>query len=156
MSIRMMVTKAIASPECLAKLIQIPASCLLGAGVLWWVADRSGGDRGRAVIHITEPDVEIAIDSNTFRVDERRRAPIEYDLPAGQHVLLMRRGEEVLCREEFQVVPGKDTILTAYSAMREAPTPPAASPNGAIAGGATPPNTIAATATKKRRPHSCD
>src|SRR4051794_29432728 len=91
----------------LAKSIQWAAAGLLGVAASWWVVEHVGDPKGTAVVHVTEPGVEVAVGDRTFRVEGRTYAPLVCELPAGRHVLRMSRGARVLYREVFTLGRGE-------------------------------------------------
>src|SRR3954453_13556038 len=74
-------------------------SCLLGGSMLWWVAAHAGPPRNEVIVHVTEPDVEVAVGDHVFRLQEWTEGPIACELPPGPHTLRMRRGHRVLYEE---------------------------------------------------------
>jgi hypothetical protein len=97
----------------LAQLAALP----LGGGVLFWVAQHSGPSTATVVVHVTETDVVVNLDSQTFRVDEYTGIPIVCELPAGKHRLTMTHGEDVVHDEIFALEGGEDRILTAWHSL---------------------------------------
>jgi hypothetical protein len=95
-------------------LAEILAAFGFGGGVLCWVAAHSGSDQGVAIIHVADENVDVHVGSRTFHIVERDYNPILCELPAGRHTLLMKRGELVLCREEFVLDRGGEIVLTAW------------------------------------------
>ncbi|HEV3165090.1 MAG TPA: hypothetical protein VGZ22_13780 [Isosphaeraceae bacterium] len=106
----------------LGKLARTSAAGLLGAAVLGWVADHTQPDEGTAFVHVTEPDVQVSIGDRTYTVAGTQLAPIECGLPPGRHTLVMSRLGEVLYREDFEVSPGSQVILTAWQERAGTPT----------------------------------
>lgn len=93
--------------------------CLgLTAGILGFVAVRSGPRTGEVIVHVTEPGVTIRIGDLTVRVEDVPNAPYELELPVGGHALVVSRDDRELYREEFQVRSGQSVILTAYDPTR--------------------------------------
>jgi hypothetical protein len=62
----------------------------------------------------TDEDVDIQVGDRSFNIAERTYTPILCELPAGRHTLVMTRGGQVLCREEFVVGRGEEIVLTAW------------------------------------------
>src|SRR5262245_14441684 len=82
--------------------------------ILGFVAAHSGPQECEAVIHVTEADVEVSLDSLSFRVDSWTDEPILCSLRGGRHVLRMTRGDRTLYEESFTVRAGEDVVLTAW------------------------------------------
>jgi hypothetical protein len=95
-------------------LAEVVASFVFGGAVVCWVAGHAGPEEGLALIHVTEGNVDVHIGDHTFHIDDRRYGPIECTLGPGRHTLLMKRGDEVLCREEFDLERGGEIVLTAW------------------------------------------
>lgn len=95
------------------------AACLLGVGVLWWVAAHAGPSRGEVIVHVTEPDVEVVVGGHVFRFDEWPERPVACELPVGSHTLRMWRGRRLLYEESFVVPRGENVVLTAWSSHRD-------------------------------------
>ena len=85
---------------------------VLGLAILGWIIEQSG-PRGTAIVHVIEPDVEVIVGGRSF-FEDRPFAVIECPLPAGRHVLRMKRGDRILYEEWFTIRRGEDVILTAY------------------------------------------
>lgn len=92
---------------------------LLAGGALAWVVVQSGPTEATAVIHVTEPNVVVSVDDRDFSVEGYGEDPIVVDLPAGEHVLEMRRGAETLYREDFEISGGDSLVLTAWASREE-------------------------------------
>jgi hypothetical protein len=86
-------------------------SCLLGGTVLWWVVNHVGPTRGTVLVHVYVPNVEVTVGDRTYQVKDRLDVPIERELPAGQYLLRMRRGDQVLYEEWFTVDRGDNVVL---------------------------------------------
>ena len=93
------------------------AASLLGGATCWYVAAHSGPKTGTAIVHVTEVDVVVTLDSVSFLVDEWRNAPIVCELPAGEHRLTMTRGTTELHSELFTLEEGGEVVLTAWSSV---------------------------------------
>jgi hypothetical protein len=76
----------------LAKLLQWTAAVLLGVAVTWWVVEHAGDNTATAVVHLTEPGVDVVVGDQTFRAEECPRSPLVCELPAGRHELRVSRG----------------------------------------------------------------
>ena len=110
----------------LMQIARCAAAIPLGIAPLWWLADHAGPSDGTAVVHVVEPDVEVTVGDIRYRIERRSYQPIVCELPAGSHVLEMRRGAEVLHRETFEVERGGSIVLTAWrssGAVEGAPNP---------------------------------
>jgi hypothetical protein len=91
---------------------------------LWQVAERAGPPGCDAIVHVTEPDVEIRLDNTSYRVDGWMRTPFVFKLHSGHHTLSMQRGRQLLQELEFSLSPGETTILTAQDSSRVRPARP--------------------------------
>jgi hypothetical protein len=107
------------------------AGSLLGLGILGWAAVHSGPTRGEVVVHVTEPDVEVEVGGRTFRIEDRRHAPIVCELTPGWHDLVMRRRGRVLHEESFELRAGMSVVLTAWDPNRDRAGPDRRRPGGA-------------------------
>lgn len=92
----------------------------LGLGGFWLRAAVDQPDRGgcETVIHVTEADVDIFVDDRAFRIGARRHAPLVVDLPPGEHILSMSRGDATLYEERFTLLSGTGAVLTAWDPRR--------------------------------------
>jgi hypothetical protein len=95
------------------KLGRLILSGTLGFVVLSWVANKVTYSGANVVVHITEPDVEVRIDYEVYRIVGRSHQPIDCDLAAGDHRMVMSRGLNILLDCTFHVDPGYDLVLTA-------------------------------------------
>jgi hypothetical protein len=126
----------------LAKLLQWTAAGLLGVAVTWWVVEHAGDNTGMAVVHMTEPGVDVVVGDQTFRAEECPRSPLVCELPAGRHELRVSRGDRLLRRKVFTLGRGEQVVLTAWVPHRARPLPRAQS---------LPPGTPKAHLPKKPR-----
>jgi hypothetical protein len=90
------------------------AVCLMGAGVLWWVADHAGPAAGTVYVHVTEPNVDVAVGGEAYHVGSDNGRPIVCELAAGSYTLRMMRGDELLYEERFTLGGGQERVLTAW------------------------------------------
>jgi hypothetical protein len=100
------------------RIIKGLAACLLGLGTLAWIVDHAGSEYGEAVVHVTEPDVEVVVSGRTYRIEGRAYDPIVCRLPRGRHELIMRRAGQILHQETFTIQPGQSLVLTAWDPLR--------------------------------------
>lgn len=106
-----------------ANLLVNVLSCAAGGVLLGFAGGQVAPPHGSVVVHVVEPDVVVSIgEDNVYHVRGRLSAPIEWDLPAGRHVLKMTRDDVVLYEEPFDLGCGEDAVLTAW---RKDQTPPA-------------------------------
>lgn len=97
---------------------------LLGGAILGWVACHAGPPTGTAVVHVTEPNVEVAVGGHEFEIGATRsHAPLVCELPAGEHRLTMTRDGEVLHSESFTMGRGGSRVLTAHAPPGRERTP---------------------------------
>jgi hypothetical protein len=94
----------------------------LGCTALGYVAEQAGPRECRAVIHVTEADVDVWVDGLSYRVDSWRDSPILCPLRPGHHALRMCRGGQTLYEETFTLRRGDDVVLTAWDQARPRPT----------------------------------
>ncbi len=90
----------------------------LAAAILWQVAENSGPEGCRAVVHVTEQGVDVKIDDSAHRVETWRDSPVVLGLRPGRHTLRMSRRGRVLYEEVFTLRRGDDVVLTAWDATR--------------------------------------
>jgi hypothetical protein len=99
------------------------ASVLLGGIILWQVAEHAGSSRGRAIVHVSTPKVEITVDDAPYWVESLDKTPIVCDLTPGRHVVRMHREGRVLYQEEFSVECGGEVILAAWEGYNDGRSP---------------------------------
>ncbi len=58
-------------------------SLLLGGVILWHVVEHSGLAKGRAIVHVTKPGVELKVDDVKYRVATLWDSPIVCELNPG-------------------------------------------------------------------------
>jgi hypothetical protein len=105
-------------------LIRGAGSLALGCTILGYVAAQAGPQGCEAAIHVTEADVHLWVDGESYRVDSWRDAPILWPLRPGRHVLRMLRGGRILYEETFTLGRGEEVVLTAWDPARLRPTNP--------------------------------
>jgi hypothetical protein len=99
------------------------ASVLLGGVILWQVAEHAGSSKGRAIVHVSTPKVEITVDDAPYWVESLETTPIVCDLTPGHHVVRMHREGRVLYQEEFSVDCGGEVILAAWEGYTDGRSP---------------------------------
>jgi hypothetical protein len=104
----------------LGKLFRWAAGGLMSLAFLGWVVDQTGPRGCEVVVHVYEADVEVAVGDRAYRIEGRRDRPIVCDLPPGRHTLVMRRGDQVLFEEEFEVRHGENVVRVAWAPGRGA------------------------------------
>lgn len=97
-------------------------SVAFGCVVLGYVAEQAGPRDCRAVIHVTESEVDVWVDGWAYRVESWRDSPILCPLRPGRHALRMSRGGRTLYEETFILQRGDDVVLTAWDPARRNPT----------------------------------
>ena len=107
----------------LAKLLQWTAAGLLGVAVTWWVVEHAVDNAATAVVHLTEPGVDVVVGDQTFRAVDCPRSPLVCELPAGRHELRVSRGDRLLRRKVFTLEQGEQVVLTAYIPRLSRPAP---------------------------------
>lgn len=103
--------------------------------VLWHAGRHAGLWRGRAIVHVAEPEVTVNIGARQYRVVSMRESPLVCELEPGVHMAEVWRRGKLVGQETFVVESGKDVVV--YPLSRR---------TGAVAGGPTRP------AQRKARP----
>jgi hypothetical protein len=98
-------------------------SVLLGGVILWQVAVHAGSTKGRAIVHVSTPKVQITVDDAPYWVESLAETPIVCDLTPGRHVVQMHRDGRVLYREEFSLEHDREVILTAWDGYEDGRCP---------------------------------
>ena len=99
------------------------AGVLLGGAILWQVAAHSGPSTGWAIVHVSTPDVVVTVDEATYPVESLWTTPVVFELRPGRHTVRMLRADRVLYEEEFSVIPGEETILSAWDGYKDGRSP---------------------------------
>jgi hypothetical protein len=101
-----------------------PVGCLLlGGAILWQVAVYAGPPKGRALVHVSKPLVEVTVDETLYRVEDLDKTPIVCELKPGRHTARMIRDGRVLYEEEFDIAAGEETILAAWDGYTDGRSP---------------------------------
>lgn len=87
---------------------------ICGAAVLYWVALQAGPRMGTAIVHVTEPNVQIDVGGRLFRVGANFHEPIVCDLPAGEYQLTMTRDSTLLYAVHFSIEGGEEQVLATW------------------------------------------
>jgi hypothetical protein len=103
----------------LSRALKGAAALSAGLLVLGLVVERAGPWDVEAVVHVTEPDVEVSVGGQTFRVEGWAPAPLVCRLAPGTYELVMSRGGRELYRESFTAWGGENLVLTARDPSRE-------------------------------------
>jgi hypothetical protein len=96
---------------------------LLGGVVLWEVATHCGSTSGHVIVHVSEPQVHVAVDSATYWVENLADTPIVCDLGLGRHQVQMVRNGRVVYQEEFMLAAGEERILSAWDVYAHGKSP---------------------------------
>jgi hypothetical protein len=95
---------------------------LLGGVFLWQVVEHAGPQKSEAAVHLSENNVDVVIDDQAYHVENWvHDAPIVTDMRPGHHTLRMMRAGKTLFEQEFDVVPGKDVVLSAWDQTKPKP-----------------------------------
>ena len=99
-------------------------SVVFGGVILWQVAEHCGSMKGRAIVHVPIPKVELIVDDVPYRVESLYGfADRLADLAPGRHVVQMHRDGRVLYREEFTLGRGEEVILSAWDGYTDGRSP---------------------------------
>jgi len=93
------------------------AALPFAGGVLYWVAQNAGPRFGTVIVHVTESNVDVTIDQETFHIKAFDMEPLVVELRKGRHRLTMTQGETLLHDESFEVEGGEERILTAWRSI---------------------------------------
>jgi hypothetical protein len=107
----------------------------LGGAILWQVHEHCGVVKCVAYVHVVPPEVDVTVDSQTYRVETLSDSPLVCELRPGRHLLRMLRNERVLFEQEFTLDPGEEVVLTAWEEFKEKPAeklPPRVSYNPSL------------------------
>ena len=96
---------------------------LLGGVILWQVSVHCGATQGRAIVHVSTPKVEVAVDGARYRIETLWDTPIVCDLRPGRHTVRMFQSGRVAYEEEFTVAAGQEVILTAWDGYQDGRSP---------------------------------
>ncbi len=99
------------------------AALVLGAVVLWQVAEHSGPTVGRVLVHVATLPADLVVDGNVYRVDDLHETPIICELRPGRHTAQLVRDKQVLYHEDFTVKAGDEVILTAWDQFQDGRSP---------------------------------
>jgi hypothetical protein len=109
------------SPPLVIRVVHWLLTGLLGAAVLGWVANHLGPVETEVFIHAMERDVDVSVDGLSYHIEGKPLDPIVCHLRAGTHTLVMSRLGRELYREEFVVVSGENTVITAWATEAAGP-----------------------------------
>jgi hypothetical protein len=96
---------------------------ILGAVVLWQVAEHAGPTNGGAVVHVSPTPADVTIDDETYHVDSLSQTPIVCELRSGRHKVRMLREGRVVYEEEFTIVAGEELVLAAWDQYDDGRSP---------------------------------
>jgi hypothetical protein len=118
----------------IATLIKRMGAVCLAFVILWHVAQHAGPRRGKAIVHVTRPDVAVVVDHLAYRLDSIAQSPLVCELDPGEHVARIWHGESILDEQTFTVESGNDAIVClsdhkpAHTDIAEARPSPTAKP----------------------------
>jgi hypothetical protein len=96
----------------LAAVTKGPGACLTAAIVLWQIITHVAPGDGTVYIHVVVSPSVVSVDGQERRVGSIRESPVVFDLPAGQHRLRLRRGDEFLDEYPFHLAREEEKVLT--------------------------------------------
>jgi hypothetical protein len=118
----------------IATLVKRLGAVCLAFVILWHVAQHAGPRRGKAIVHVTRPDVEVVVDHLEYRLESIAQSPLVCELDPGEHVARIRHGEHLLDEQTFTIEPGKEAVVClsdrkpAHTYIAEARPAPTAKP----------------------------
>ncbi|HZW30090.1 MAG TPA: hypothetical protein VFF52_05240 [Isosphaeraceae bacterium] len=96
---------------------------LVGAVILWQVAEHSGTTKGQAIVHVSAPKVEVMVDDARYWVETLWETPIVCDLRPGRHTVRMSQSGRVVYEEAFTIAAGQEVILAAWDGYVDGRSP---------------------------------
>src|SRR5262249_50408896 len=94
-----------------------------GGVILWQVSVRSGASKGRAIVHVATPQVELRVGDARYWVETLADGPIVCDLRPGRQTVRMFRNGRVVYEEQFAIAAGQEVILTAWDGYHDGRSP---------------------------------
>ena len=94
-----------------ATLVKRLGAVCLAFVILWHVAQHAGPRRGKAIVHVTRPDVAVVVDQREYRLESIAQSPVVCELEPGEHVARIWHGEAILDEQTFTIEPGKAEIV---------------------------------------------
>jgi hypothetical protein len=79
--------------------------------ILWHVAQHAGQRRGRAIVHVSQPDVMVDVDDRSFHVGSLTESPVVCDLEPGPHRAEVWRNGRMVGEQRFAVEAGQDIVV---------------------------------------------
>src|SRR5438105_3831655 len=96
---------------------------VLGGIILWQVAEHSGLQRGRAIVHVSRPKADVLVDEARYAVETLWETPIVCDLRPGRHTVRMLRSGRIVYEEPFTIAAGEELILSAWDGYPDGRSP---------------------------------
>jgi hypothetical protein len=95
----------------IATLMKRLGAVCLAFVILWHVSQHAGPRRGKAIVHVTRPDVEVVVDHLEYRLESIAQSPLVCELEPGEHEAQIRHGEHLLDQQTFTIEPGKEAVV---------------------------------------------
>ncbi len=95
----------------IATLIKRLAAVCLASVVVWHVAQHAGRKQGRAIVHVSQPDVMVEVDDRTFHVGSLKHSPVICDLDPGPHRAEGWRNGRLIGERRFEVEAGREVVV---------------------------------------------
>jgi hypothetical protein len=96
---------------------------VLGAVVLWQVAEHAGPTKGGAIVHVSTTPADVTIDDAVYHVDSPEQTPIVCELRAGRHRARMLLEGQVVYEEEFTIAAGEELVFAAWDQYDDGRSP---------------------------------
>jgi hypothetical protein len=91
----------------IATLVKRLGAVCLAFVIFWHVAQHGGPRQGKAIVHVSRPDVVVAVDHIDHPVDSTAPSPLVCELGPGKHVAQMLHGDSLLDEQSFIIEPGQ-------------------------------------------------
>jgi hypothetical protein len=89
---------------------RLGAACLTFV-ILWHVTEHAGPTRGRAIVHVNQPNVMVIVDQQSYHVGLLTPLPMVCDLKPGPHVAQVWRSGKLVGEESFNIEPGREVVV---------------------------------------------
>jgi hypothetical protein len=99
----------------IATLLKRAVAVCLAFVIFWHVTPHAAPRRGKAIVHLSQPDVLVFVDHVEYHVRSVADSPIVCDLEPGDHRLQVWRHGALLDEERFVVESGKDVVVSALA-----------------------------------------
>jgi hypothetical protein len=97
----------------IAALVKGVGAVCLTFVILWHFVPHAGPQRGKAIVHVPQPDVMVEVDEQRYHVGSMEESPVVCEVEPGHHLAIVRGSGKLLWAGSFVVEAGEEVEVHA-------------------------------------------